>query len=351
MVKLKRRKMEQSCAIFALIAVCFNPSAFAQEYIRNLEPAPDSAEELKGPIEVAFSEPEPPLPVLLKKTKKSLGKYPPFIADMRLDLNSRSYYFLRDLDSNIITMSEALATGGSIRIESGWAWDRVSVGAEYFGSFHVAGPDSRPGSGLLKPIQQSFDVLGQAFIRLRHNNQVLTIGRQRYDLPYLNSNDGRMVPYTFEGYSIDGRWRHGRFFAGYVRKIKLRPLDKFIFLSNVAGVPNSNEGSYVLGIRYEKERGFIGAIASVVPDVFSTVYSELGYSWSGDKWSCRIGGQFTDQRSIGEELLAGESFDTQAVGVRFAASYQKAVMTAAFSIVSDDRRIEIPLGALPFSLR
>ncbi len=91
----------------------------------------------------------------------------------------------------------------------GWAWNRVALGGELFTSLPLYAPDSRPGTGLLKPIQDPIFVPGQAYFRLRHERQVVTLYRQRYDLPYINGNDGRMIPNTFEGYSIDGRWPYG----------------------------------------------------------------------------------------------------------------------------------------------
>ena len=189
---------------------------------------------------------------------------------------------------------------------------------------------------------------GQAYLRIRYENQIATLYRQRYDLPYINSNDSRMVPNTFEGYSIDGHWPYGRFVAGYIRKIKPRASDRFMPMSRALGVRDEDRGLAMLGIRYDRGGSFwAGAIASVVPDVLSTVYSELDKKWLIGEWGLRVGAQFTDQRSLGDELLTGKSFSTQSGGMRFATSYRHAILSAAFTITSRDARVRNAFGGDP----
>ncbi len=334
--------------MYTLLVACSAPVQ-AVEYIRSTTTAPDTAEELEGPISTAFPEPEPPPGGQLSTARKALQRFPSFISEMTLDTNLRTYYFLRDNGDTVpgpLQKNEAWAAGGSINLESGLLWDIISVGGEYFGTFPVHAPDSRPGTGLLKPIQNSISVFGQAYVRGvfgEQGQQVVTLGRQRYDLPYLNGNDGRMVPNTFLGYSIDGRWSHGRFVAGYVDKIKFRASDDFIPMSQAAGVPNSDKGLFLLGMRYEWDKTFLGAVASVVPDVLSTIYSELD---TGD-WGFRLGTQFTDQRSIGDHLLTGTSFNTQSLGARFSASINSMILTTVLTHNGDGSRLRNPFGGGP----
>lgn len=157
-----------------------------------------------------------------------------------------------------------------------------------------------------------------------------------------------MVPNTFEGYSIDGRWRHGRFVAGYVDKMKRRASDEFIPMSHAMGVMEKDTGMVMLGMRYENEgRFWLGVIGSVVPDVMSTIYSELDTTWNAGEWDFRFGAQFTDQRSVGNNLLTGDKFDTQSVGLRGAASFRNAILSMAFTGNGDGARIRSPFGGDP----
>jgi len=335
---------------FALLfAACVAP-AQAAEYTRDQAPAPESVEELDGPIVLGFPEEEPPSTALLGSLKDYLKIAPPFLSDLTLDVNFRTYDFYGangDKVPSAIEKNEAWAGGGSINLESGLLWDAISVGGEYFASLPISAPDSRPGTGLLKPIQNSIFVLGQAYVRATLGEQVITLGQQRYDLPYLNGNDSRMIPNTFEGYSIDGRWSHGRFVIGYVDEIKPRASDDFIPMSRALGVTDADKGLVMAGVRYDWENNFVGAIASVVPDVLSTVYSELDTRWSYGDLGFRLGMQFTDQRSIGDDLLTSESFDTQSFGARFAVSLNSAILTTAFTYNSDGARIRTPFGGDP----
>ncbi len=346
-----RSRLYRKYLTVALVAAGYLVPAQAQEYIRAQATAPATVEELPTPIVVAFPDPEPLQTELFVNAKKALQRYSPFVSDFKLNANFRTYYFLRDLDGEATaapTKNEAWAAGGSTAAESGWAWDRVALGGELFASVPIHAPDSRPGTGLLQPIQDPIFTAGQAYLRLRHEQQVVTLGRQRYDLPYLNSNDSRMIPNTFEGYSIDGRWPYGRFVAGYVTKIKPRASDEFIPMSRALGVTEKDTGLALLGLRWERGDSFkLGAIASIVPDVLSTVYSELDTTWKAGEWGIRLGAQFTDQRSVGDDLLTGTSFNTQQGGMRLAVSFRHAMLTTAFDINSDGERIRTPYGGSP----
>ena len=342
---LRRILYRWSAACIMLVA---SQGAHAQavEYIANQAPAPESVDELHGPIVVAFPEAEAPPTPLLGTFSDYLKQFHPFLSEMTMDANFRSYYFLRDNGTNaLIEQNEAWAGGGAFNLESGKLWDTVSLGAEYFASIPIAASDNRPGTGLLKPIQSTISVLGQAYLRATFGEQIVTLGRQRLDLPYLNGNDGRMVPNTFLGYTVDGRWSHGRFFAGYIDKIKLRPSDTFISMSRRAGVANSDEGIWVLGMRYEWNDNFVGAIASVVPDVFSTLYTELDTRWLSGDWGFRLGAQLTDQRSIGAHLLTGANFNTQSLGARMSDSAHNAILTTVFTYNTDGARLRSALVA------
>ena len=321
----------------------------AAEYIRDQHTAPESAAEVHGPIVVAFVEPD-----LVRETEKVQTTIPAFISEGWIAVKPRSYYFLRELDKDtsdaldVFRKRETWALGGSIAAESGRLWETVSIGGEYFASLPAYAPDRWPGSGLLKPTQETISVLGQAYVRLAHERQVLTLYRQRYNLPYINDQDSRMVPNTFEGYSIDGRWRHGRFIAGYVDKMKRRASDRFVPMSHAMGVFDKDSGMMMLGIRYESEgRFWLGVIGSVVPDVMSTVYSELDSTWKAGEWDFRFGAQITDQRSVGDDLLTGDKFNTQSVGIRAAASFRNAILTTAFTANGSGARIRSPFGGDP----
>lgn len=324
-------------------------SAQVSETIDNASPAPGSVDDLAGPIEVAFPDAKEAPPARWQGLADLITGKHSFWSDMTLDGNFRSYYFLRDNGTtSVIERNQAWASGGTLNFESGRLWDTISLGAEYFLSAPIDASDTTPGSGLLKPIQDPISVLGQAFVRGTFGEQVFTLGRQRINKPFLNGNESRMLPHTFEAITWDGRWNRGRFFAGYVDKIKVRNSDEFISMGRRAGVAGSDEGMWEFGGRYEWGAGnYVGLITSIVPDILQTTYSEIDTRWYRGDWGFRLGAQIADQRSIGDEILAGGSFDTQTYGVRFAASINNMVFSGVVTVNGDERAFRAPFGGYP----
>ncbi len=336
----------------ALFLLIVSSTVFGQatELISQEGPTPTSAKDLQGPIDIAFPEDEK-LPVgLWKSAADGLKELDPFWSDMKLNGNFRTYYFLRDNGTTrIIKENEASVTGGILNFESGKLWKTISLGAEYFLSAPINASDSTPGSGLLKLDQGTISVMGQAYVRGSFGKQVATVGRQRINKPYLNGNESRMLPNTFEAVTLDGRWQQGRFFIGYVDKIKARDSDEFVPMGQRAGVAGSDEGLTELGARYEWGEGnFVGLITSVVPDILATTYSELDVRWDSGDWDYRAGLQLTDQRSIGDDLLPvlGE-FDSQSVGARFSGSINNFILTGVVSANGDGSTVLSPFGGDP----
>jgi len=304
-----RRQLQLWIAACIWLAAPSIASAQATEFIANEGPAPDSVEELHGPIVIAFPDAKARPAASPGSLSEWLEEMPPFWSDMRVDANFRSYYFLRDNGTTaLIAENKAWAAGGTLDFESGKLWNIISVSGEYFASVPIDASDNTPGSGLLQPIQNTISTFGQAYVRGTFGEQIVTVGRQRINKPYLNANDSRMLPITFQGITLDGRWERGRLFVGYIDKINVQNSDTFIAMGRRAGVQNSDEGLWEIGARYEWGEGnFIGAIASYIPDILSTFYSELDTRWSSGEWGFRLGAQFTDQRSVGDNLLTEQA--------------------------------------------
>jgi len=145
-------------------------------------------------------------PPRFPRLKQKLDNLPTFLGETQLLLKTRTYYFRRESPDD--SKREAWAAGGSIAYESGWFMDRIKIGTELFTSQKLHGPRDRGGTGLLAPVQRHYNVLGQAYalLKLAEHHEVSAY-RQVYDLPYVNKNDSRMTPNTFEGYSIKGKFK------------------------------------------------------------------------------------------------------------------------------------------------
>ena len=68
-----------------------------------------------------------------------------------------------------------------------------------------------------------------------------TLYRQYIDTPYVNQQDNRMTPNTFEAYRITGKYDWVQFAAAYIATIKPRNDNDFISMSEQAGAPQGRE--------------------------------------------------------------------------------------------------------------
>ena len=228
-------------------------------------------------------------------------------------------------------------------------WDRVSVGATLYTTQKIHGPQDKPGAGLLKPVQQGFTVLGEAFLNVRVAEQDhLRLFRQSFNLPYVNKNDSRMIPNIHEAVTLlNNEDPFFNYVLGHVSKIKKRDSDEFIHLSEAAGAEGTDKGLSMAGVRFVfAEEANIGAIDQYSWDIFNTFFAEANGAWKviGNA-AVRLSGQFTDQRSIGDELVG--SFDTYNVSLKSAASAGGAVLTLAYSHTDDNAGIRSPYGGYP----
>jgi hypothetical protein len=161
----------------------------------------------------------------------------------------RSYYFNRIKPDDSI--NEAWAFGGWISYQSGWLLDTFAMGASLYGSAPLYAPDDRDGTLLLKPGQKGYYVPAEAWGALRYEDYALLKGyRQQVDQTYINPQDNRMTPNTFEGLTLGGKFDWVKYLGGFLWKIKPRNSDEFISMSQQAGGgTNSNDGVGLFGVR------------------------------------------------------------------------------------------------------
>ena len=161
-----------------------------------------------GPASAEDAPPPPPQPTpleaLFQPVREMIKPLPPFLGDTDLKVHFRTYYFNRTKPDD--TVNEAWAFGGWITYQSGWLLDTFSMGASLYGSAPLYAPDDRDGTLLLKPGQEGYYVPAEAWGALRYKEYALLKGyRQRVDQAYINPQDNRMTPNTFEGVTLGGK--------------------------------------------------------------------------------------------------------------------------------------------------
>jgi hypothetical protein len=207
---------------------------------------------LGAPGTVSAADPERPasgalLPTWFPGTTAGMQEMPPFLRDTQLLLHFRSFY--RNNEATPDTFQEAWAAGGWLAYRSGWLAEVFSVGATGYFSLPVYAPDDRDGTLLLKPGQDPIAVLGEAWAKLRYGDHVLTGYRQLINIGYVNPQDNRMIPNTFEAVMLDGKVEWLDYHGSYVFSIKPREEDSFLSIAERAGAADSDAGMVLVGLQ------------------------------------------------------------------------------------------------------
>jgi len=295
--------------------------------------------------EVELANPQPGQPLVpVAPEKKS-----PFIDDSKISAQARTFYLYRDKYDN--SVSEAWAIGGSVAYTSGYLADLLRVGAVAYTSQPLYAPDGRDGTLLLKPGQEGYTVLGQIYGEVRFSDQLFgAFGRKEYNTPYINKNDSRMTPNTFEALTLYGKsggkdgaaeWRYG---GGYFSKIKERNSDEFVSMSVDAGAA-VERGVYVAGANFKQKDLSVGAINYYSDDIINIFYTEAKYALTPRNLS--LSAQFSDQKSTGEDLLTGTDFSTHQWGVKGDWGVGAAVLTLAYTDTADGATMRSPWSGYP----
>jgi hypothetical protein len=237
----------------------------------------------------------------------------------------RTYYF--DSESTSGAESEAWALGGWAGVRSPWYGDMLQLGLVGYASLPLYAPDDKGGSRLLTPNQDSIGVIGEAFAALRFYGQTATVYRQLIDRPFINPQDTRMVPITFEAYTIGGGVADANsalsYFGGYITKIKLRDANSFRWMSEVAGGSGDHQGVVFAAATYtfDKARnGYVRVDEQYGIDTFNTFYADVRYPLAiDDKTTLVLGAQVYPQSAVGDKQIG--SFNTWGYGLQAAVVY------------------------------
>ena len=299
---------------------------------------------------------EEPLLRQIPEVRDTLKDADPFFRDTSLKIHLRTYYFGYETTTPGKSQ-EAWAAGGWLEYKSGWWMDTFQLGGTLFGSGAIYSPENRGGTKLLKPTpgeaDEGFAVPGIAYAALRYKEYATLTGfRQYVDTPYINRQDNRMVPRTDEGVTVGGKLGMVEYFGGYLWTQKPRESDVFKSFAELAGVPDKDRGAVVGNLKLRPVTGLVFTVHdSFVPDIFNTFYVDGEYAWQvTPDVTLRIAGQYTDQRSVGQDLTTSSAFPewvTNVGGGRVLLSYKGATLKGAFTWTGPGNNIQTPFGSYP----
>jgi len=298
---------------------------------------------IRAPDSVANPVPQ----VVFPRLRDALSTLPPFFRDTDLNFKLRTFYFNQQNDND--TAKEALAIGGWLQYVSGWAFDTFAVGATYYTSQPLYAPETRSGTLLLTPGRDPIGVFGEAWGAVRYKDYAVLKGyRVRIDEGYVNSQDNRMVPNTFEAVTVSGKVNWASYDVGYLTNIKPRDSNDFISMSSQAGAPpGDNEGMVLTALNLAPIKGltiYTGNYYAI--DVFNTAFGKAEYAYDFSKdLKLEVGVQYTDQRSVGAEQVG--DFITWNVGAGARVSWKGLAVGVAMHATGADANISSPWGTWP----
>ncbi|HLC08589.1 MAG TPA: OprD family outer membrane porin [Methyloceanibacter sp.] len=324
-------------------------------------PIPASVHEAYSPINEGFASPSDPRADLKGPTpyvderevapKAARQGDVPFFRDTDLKFNSRSYW----MDEDIFGLGEpkALTSGGWLSYRSGYLGDILQLRGALYTSQPLYAPEDAGGTLNLTLDGDQITTLGQANARAKFLGQELIAGRQLVRTPYINPNDDRMIPDTFEGVVLLPEQSADQklgYIASYLWRYKPRNTPNFIPFTQALGV-EQDEGVLINGVNYRVGEFHTGVVNYWIKDAMNTAYGEVDYTLplggGKDGPGIRLGLNNIDQRSVGAGLIRDSPFATNQVSARLLASYRGFVLTSAISRVSRDHEILKPYGWSP----
>jgi len=295
--------------------------------------------------------PVPPLVRLFAPLKEAMKPLPPFLRDTDLQVHFRSYYLTRENPDG--TENEAWAFGGWLGYRSGWLLDTFGIGATLYGSAPLYAPDDKDGTLLLQAGQEGYYVLGEAYAALRYGRLALLKGyRQEVTQGYINLEDNRMTPNTFEGITLGGRVGPVVYLGGYLWKMKSRNADTFRYMSEEAGVAGSEDGVALFGVRFAPLPGLqIDLSEQYGVNTFNTVFADVDYVQAlGKELTLILRGQYSDQRAVGDARLTSSAFkgwETYNVSAKAGLAYRDLTVTVGGSLTGPGHTVQAPWGKFP----
>lgn len=204
--------------------------------------------------------------------------------------------------------SYSTALGGQLKYESA-RYGGFGVGLAFYTS-HALDPlsgEEMDGkfNDELSTVDGHYDLLAEVYVDYLMDDFQIRIGRQVIDTPYMDSDDIRMTPNTFEG--LMARYSHEELSidAGYMTKWQGPDAGVYKFVDLVDG----GDGIAMVGMRYES-----GDIESnlwyyYADNIANIVYADTKYSYKlSDKTTLTSGAQVANQSELDDSGIDATLF-------------------------------------------
>jgi len=267
----------------------------------------------------------------------------------------RLYYFTqrnKTTGEDFDNIKESLALGGWLKYETPWIADHFGAGAALYGTAPISAElnqENQGGTGLLSRDNEGFATLGEAYLKAHYAKTEARVWRQRIETPFINGNDSRMLPQTFEAYGLkSGDIDNLELSLYWVDKEKGRDTELFKSMTEMAGLTNVDRGVVMAGADW-KPFDFLPTRFwnYYAPDLDNTFFTQLKYTFGdpeGVQYSLLFQG--VDQRSVGDQLAG--NYSTGEAGLMGTLEYSGVTFDLGGTIVDDSEGIRNSWGTYPF---
>ena len=278
------------------------------------------------------------------------------------------YYYIetkKDLPNKPNTSAHANSVGGTLNYTTG-NFNGFQMGATFMTTNGFALPNAVDTSILGRDngvrlegnpsgeiAQDSFSVLGEAFIKYDYKKFTALYGRQVIKTPLVHAKEVRMLTSAVQGLFADYEMEYGTTLgASYLTHFKQRTSDKFINIiehalgANTRAITGSGEGEIIVldGV-YKSGTTEVKLYNYYADDFMNSFYADASFKNKLDSgWSYNTTIQYINQMSIGnaddnlanDTSLAGGKIASNAFGLKISMGYQESKFNLAFSKVLRD---------------
>ncbi len=226
-----------------------------------------------------------------------------------------------------------IALGGKLHIDTN-AWNGISAGASFYTTNAL---EKHEGNGVpfFDANNDSYSILGEAYLQGQWGNTTLKIGRQEIDTPFADTDDIGMIPNTFEaGLLINKDIADTTIVLAQVQKMAGVDADKPSKFTKI----NGNNHVQVLGVTYEGIEGLAlsGWYYNLKEYAVDKIgYIDANYEGSINGFTYGLGGQYASQNYSADGAQkasiygANVSAGMESVGLTIGVAYNKSADNSA----------------------
>jgi len=241
-------------------------------------------------------------------------------------------------------------TGVTFMTTNGFALPNV-VDASIIGRDNGVRLEGNP-SGTIA--QESFSVLGEAYLKYNYKDFTALYGRQVIKTPLIHAKEVRMLPSAVQGAFVEYNMPYGTTLgASYLTHFKQRTSNKFINIvehalgADTRTVTGSDKGEViVLDAHYHSDKTAVRVYNYYSDDFMNSLYLDAAYQNKLDSGiSYSASAEYINQTSIGHadeylnnagSITGGKQIDVDVISAKLGMGYKESKFSVAYSKVFKD---------------